>query len=410
MTVQIPAEQIDQQVQSKLQQLARSVRLDGFRPGRVPLSVVKKRYESQVRSETAGELIASSYEQALQQENLRPAGEPNIEQMHNQPGQQLEYVATFEVYPDVEPPELADITIQRPVAEVSSADVDRMLEKLRNQRVTWTRVERPAAEGDRLEIDFQGTIDGQSFSGNSAKNVPLELGSGTMIPGFEEQLSGSSPGDRRTIDVTFPADYGSKEVAGKTAQFDVTVNAVAEAVLPELNDDFARAFGVGDGGLEKLREEVRQNMQRELDAAIKSRVKQQVFDALLEKSSIDIPASLIEREVDALVKKGSGAADAEADRSRYQEEARRRVSLGLLIAELIKRNQLQVDSERVRETIETLAQSYEKPEEVVQWYYSNQDMLAGIHTLVMEDTVVEWIASQAKTEDKSSTFEELMQS
>ncbi len=410
MTVQIPAEQIDQQVQSKLQQLARSVRLDGFRPGRVPLSVVKKRYESQVRSETAGELIASSYEQALQQENLRPAGEPNIEQMHNQPGQQLEYVATFEVYPDVEPPELADITIQRPVAEVSSADVDRMLEKLRNQRVTWTRVERPAAEGDRLEIDFQGTIDGQSFSGNSAKNVPLELGSGTMIPGFEEQLSGSSPGDRRTIDVTFPADYGSKEVAGKTAQFDVTVNAVAEAVLPELNDDFARAFGVGDGGLEKLREEVRQNMQRELDAAIKSRVKQQVFDALLEKSSIDIPASLIEREVDALVKKGSGAADAEADRSRYQEEARRRVSLGLLIAELIKRNQLQVDSERVRETIETLAQSYEKPEEVVQWYYSNQDMLAGIHTLVMEDTVVEWIASQAKTEDKSFTFEELMQS
>lgn len=410
MTVQIPAEQIDQQVQSKLQQLARSVRLDGFRPGRVPLSVVKKRYESQVRSETAGELIASSYEQALQQENLRPAGEPNIEQMHNQPGQQLEYVATFEVYPDVEPPELADITIQRPVAEVSSADVDRMLEKLRNQRVTWTRVERPAAEGDRLEIDFQGTIDGQSFSGNSAKNVPLELGSGTMIPGFEEQLSGSSPGDRRTIDVTFPADYGSKEVAGKTAQFDVTVNAVAEAVLPELNDDFARAFGVGDGGLEKLREEVRQNMQRELDAAIKSRVKQQVFDALLEKSSIDIPASLIEREVDALVKKGSGAAAAEADRSRYQEEARRRVSLGLLIAELIKRNQLQVDSERVRETIETLAQSYEKPEEVVQWYYSNQDMLAGIHTLVMEDTVVEWIASQAKTEDKSFTFEELMQS
>jgi trigger factor len=409
MTVQIPAEQIDQQVQSRLQQLARSVRLDGFRPGKVPLSVVKKRYESQVRSEAAGELIASSYEQALQQENLRPAGEPNIEQTRNQPGQELEYVATFEVYPDVEPPQLSDLTIQRPVAEVSDADVNNMLEKLRKQRVTWTKVERPAAEGDRLEIDFRGTIDGQPFSGNSAKNVPLELGSGAMIPGFEEQLTGTSAGDRKTIDVTFPDDYGSREVAGKTAQFEVSVNAVAEAVLPQLNDDFARAFGVGDGGLDKLREEVQRNMRRELDAAIKSRVKQQVFDVLLKKSSIDVPASLIDREVDALVKKGNGGADADADRSHYEEEARRRVSLGLLIAELIKRNQLQVDPQRVRETIETLAQSYEKPEEVVQWYYSNQDMLAGVQTLVMEDTVVEWIANQAKTEDKTLTFEELMQ-
>ncbi len=409
MTVQIPAEQIDQQVQSKLQQLARSVRLDGFRPGKVPLSVVKKRYESQVRSETAGELIASSYEQALQQENLRPAGEPDIEQTRNQPGQALEYVVTFEVYPDVEPPELADMTIQRPVAEVTSADVDNMLEKLRKQRVTWTRVERPAAEGDRLEIDFQGTIDGQSFSGSSASNVPLELGSGTMIPGFEEQLTGSSAGERKTIEVTFPADYAAKEVAGKTAQFDVSVNAVAEAVLPELNDEFAKTFGVGDGGLDKLREEVQRNMGRELDAAVKSRVKQQVFESLLAETNIDVPAALIDQEVEALIKKEGDAADAGADRSRYEQEARRRICLGLLIAEIIKRNQLQVDPERVRETIETLAQSYEKPEEVVQWYYSNQDMLAGIQTLVMEDTVVEWIADQAKTEDKAYTFEELMQ-
>ena len=293
MTVQIPAEQIDQKVESKLQQLARSVRLDGFRPGKVPLSVVKKRYESQVRSETAGELIASSYEQALQQQNLRPAGEPDIEQTRNQPGQALEYVVTFEVYPDVEPPEIADISIERPVVEVTGADVDNMLEKLRKQRVTWTKVERPSADGDRLEIDFKGTIDGQSFSGNSASNVPLELGSGSMIPGFEEQLTGSSAGERKTIEVTFPTDYASKEVAGKTAQFDVSVNAVAEAVLPELDDDFAKTFGVGDGGLDKLREEVRRNMTREMDAAVKSRVKQQVFEALLAKADIDVPAALI---------------------------------------------------------------------------------------------------------------------
>ena len=396
-------------MQSKLQQLARSVRLDGFRPGKVPLSVVKKRYESQVRSETAGELIASSYEQALQQENLRPVSEPKIEQTRNQPGQELEYVATFEVYPEVELPQLSDITIERPVTEVGSADVDKMLEKLRKQRVTWTKVERPAAAGDRLEIDFTGTIDGQPFNGNSAKNVPLELGSGSMIPGFEEQLTGASAGERKTIEVTFPADYGSREVAGKTAQFDVTVNAVAEAVLPELNDEFAKAFGVGDGGLDKLREEVQRNMQRELDGAIKVRVKQQVFDALLEKAALDIPESLIDHEVDALIKKDGGVADAGAERGRYEAEARRRITLGLLIAEFVKRHQLQVDPQRVRQTIESLAESYEKPEEVVQWYYSNQEMLAGIQTLVMEDTVVDWIVGQTKTEDKPVTFEELMQ-
>lgn len=410
MTVKIPADQIDQQVESKLKQLARSVRLDGFRPGKVPMGVVKKRYETQVRQETAGELIASSYEEALQQENLKPAGEPNIEQTRNQAGQELEYVATFEVYPEVEPPQLSDITLKRMVAEVADTDVDSMIEKLRKQRVTWTRAERESVDGDRLEIDFEGTVDGQPFTGNAGQNVPLELGSGAMIPGFEEQLVGASAGDRKTIEVTFPSDYASPEVAGKTAKFDVTVNAVAEAELPEVNDEFARAFGIADGGMDKLRDEIRNNMERELAAGIKSKVKQQVFDALLEKASIDIPAALLDSEVDALMKREEGGANAGGDRSRLEEEARRRVSLGLLIAEIIQRDQLQVDPERVRETIENLAQSYEKPDEVVQWYYSNQEMLAGIQTLVMEDTVVEWISGQAKVEETSITFDELMQS
>jgi trigger factor len=409
MTVQIPADQIDQQVQGKLQQLVRTVRLDGFRPGKVPLSVVKKRYEDQVRKETAGELIASSYEEALQQENLKPAGEPSIEQTRNQPGLELEFVATFEVYPDIEPPEMGDITIERMSAEVKDGDVDNMIEKLRKQRVTWTSVERAAGQGDRLEIDFKGTVDGQPFSGNEAHNVPLELGSGTMIPGFEEQLVGVSAGDTRTIEVTFPDSYASKEVAGKAAKFDVTVNSVAAAELPEVNDDFARAFGVADGGIDRLRSEIRSNMERELEAAIKSRVKQQVFDALLERVNVDVPSSLIDSEIDALIKKDEEGADAGSDRSRFEDEARRRVSLGLLIAEVIQRNQLQVDPERVRETIENLAQSYEKPEEVVQWYYSNQEMLAGIQTLIMEDTVVEWIAGQAKVNENPTNFEEIIQ-
>jgi trigger factor len=409
MKVQIPADKFDREVESKLKQLARSVRLDGFRPGKVPMSVVKQRYETQVREETAGELIASSYEEALQQENLKPAGHPNIERSGDEPGQELEYVATFEVYPDIELPDLSDVTLDRVVAEVVDSDVDNMIEKLRKQRVTWTNAGREAAEGDRLEIDFEGTVDGQPFPGNTGKNVPLELGSGSMIPGFEEQLLGAKAGDNKTVEVTFPADYASSDVAGKAAKFDVTVNAVAEAVLPDVNDEFARAFGVGDGGISKLRAEVRANMERELAATIKSKLKQQIFEVLLQKAIMETPTSLIESEIDALSKKESGA-DEGVDRSQFEEEARRRVSLGLLIAEIMQRNQLQVDPQRVRETIEALAQSYEKPEEVVQWYYSNQEMLSGIQTLVMEDTVTEWISGQAKVAEISKTFDEVMQS
>ncbi len=411
MTVQIPAEQMDQQVNSKLQQLSRSVRLDGFRPGKVPLGVVKKRYESQVRDETAAELIASTYEQALQQENLKPAGEPSIEQTRNRSGEELEYVAIFDVFPEIVIPDLGDLKIERPVAEVSDTEIDAMLEKLRSQRVTWTGVDRAAANGDRIEIDFEGSVDGQPFNGNAAQNVPLELGSGSMIPGFEEQLIGVSAGDSKTIEVTFPEDYGSAEVAGKTAKFDVTVHSVSEPAMPELDDEFARAFGVGDGGLDALREEVRKNMRRELDAAIKKRIKSQVFDALLEKADLDVPASLLDSEIEALIKKDGATADAGSDdRSRYEEEARRRVSLGLLISEIIQRNQLAVNPDRVRETIEEMAQSYENPEEVVQWYYSNQEMLSGVQTLIMEETVAEWVTEQAQVEDKTTTFEELMQS
>ncbi len=408
MTIQLPAEQIDNQVENKLQQLSRSVRIDGFRPGKVPLSVVKKRYGEQVRQEAAGELMASSYEQALQQENIRPVGQPTIEQTRNEPGQELEFVATFEVYPEVEPPQLSDITIERPVAEISESDVDNMFSKLRKQRATWSPVERAAVSGDRLEIDFEGTIDGQPFQGNAAKNVPLELGSGAMIPGFEEQLTGLAAGEQKTIDVTFPEDYQAQEMAGKQAQFAVSVNSVAEPVLPELDDEFARTFGVGEGGLEQLREEVGKNMRRELDAMIKSRLKQQVFDALLQKADIEVPSSLIDAEVDALVKKAETGADSAVARDDLEAQARRRVSLGLLISEIIKRNQLQIDSERVRQVIQDLAQSYEKPEEVVNWYYSNQEMLSGIQTMVMEETVVDWIASQAQVQDKPYTFDELM--
>lgn len=410
MTVQIPADQVDQQVESKLKQLARTVRLDGFRPGKVPLGVVKNKYESKVRQETAGELIGSSYEKALKQENLSPAGQPSIVPTKNEPGQELEFVAEFEVFPEIDPPDLGGIEIEKVICEVTAGDVDNMIEKLRQQRATWTTVERAAAIGDRVEIDFEGTVDGKAFNGNKASKVPLELGSDTMIPGFEAQLVGANPAEARTIEVTFPDDYASDEVAGKAARFEVTVHTVSEADLPDVDDDFARIFGVGDGGVERLKAEISANMERELVMAVKSRMKKQVFDALLGKMQIDVPESLVKSEAEAIIKARAEGADTSVDQANVEDEARRRVSLGLMIGEIFKRNQLTVDPDRVRKLVETLAQSYEKPEEVVQWYYSNPEMLNSVQTAVMEETVVEWVIDQAKVSEKVLGFDEVMNS
>jgi trigger factor len=410
MKVQIPADQIDQQVNNKLQELTRTVRIDGFRPGKVPLSVVNKRYGTQVREETTSELIASSYQEALQQEAITPASEPNIEQTSNTPGEAFEYVATFEIYPAIEVPDLTDMALEKQICEVTDANLTRMMEKLRKQRATWNVVERKSASGDQVLIDFDGTVDGQTFSGNKASNVPLELGSNSMIPGFEEQLLEVSAGEQKKIEVTFPDDYTSAEVAGKTAQFDIKIHSVSESVLPELDDNLATAFGMS-GGIDAFKGEVQNNMQRELDATIKSNLKQQVFDGLLSRVDIDLPASLVDGEIDALIKSQDEAAEKLSnDRSQYEDEARRRVSLGLLISEIVKQNQLQPDPEKIRQTIEGIAASYEKPEEVVQWYYSNQEMLQGVQTFVMEDTVVDWVIGQSKTEEKSVDFDDIMQS
>jgi len=406
MKVQLPPEQVDQQVQSKLEQLSRNVRLDGFRPGKVPMSVVVKRYGAQVRDEATQQLIASSCEQALQQNNLRPVSEPAIQKLVDNPGEILEYIATFEIYPEVKLPQIDDFEIERPTASVTDEDLDRMMEKLRRQRMVWDTVDRPAGLGDRVTIDFHGTIDGNDFAGNKANAVPVELGAGAMIPGFEDQLTGAAPGESRTLTVKFPDDYGAKAVAGKTAQFDVKVHTVSEARLPEVDDAFATTFGVAD--LDALRREVRANMQRELNAAIRARVKNRVFDNLLEKVELELPDSLIQNEIKELVKDAGVAAEKRTDDARLRDEAHRRVALGLLVGEIVRQNQLMLDPKKVRETIESIAASYEKPEEVVKWYYGNQDMLAGVQTFVMEDTVVDWILTKSKVAERPASFDELM--
>ncbi len=410
MTVQIPAEQVDSVVKTRLQSMTRTVRLDGFRPGKVPFKVVERKFGPQVRLEALGELISSTYQEAIQQQNLRPAGDPRIEPPQSEGGETLQYVATFEVYPEFEPAAVSAIKVTRPKAEVTDADVDGMLEKLRKQRVSWEPKDAAAAVGDRVIIDFVGTIDGESFSGNKASNLPLELGSKTMIDTFEDQLVGAKAGEERSIEVNFPADYSFADVAGKPARFEVKISQVQAARLPELDDSFADSFGISGGGLQGLRAEVRRNMERELNQTIKNKVKRQVFDALMEQNAIDVPKALVSSEVDALARQAEQQGMQSGGREAFENEASRRVALGLIIGEIIRRNQLQVDPERVRAEVENLSASYEKPEEVVQYYYSNRDALAGVQSYVMEDIVMDWVLEQAQVTEESTTFDNVMQS
>jgi trigger factor len=408
MTVQVPAERLDEEVNARLKSMVGTVRLDGFRPGKVPLKVIEQKFGKQVQLEVMEQLVNSTLQEALTREGIRPVAAPNIEPKVREAGEPLEYTAVFEVYPEIQGDIQYGFSITRPVVEIGQDDIDGMLDNLRRQRATWNTVARAAGKGDQVTISFEGTVDGAAFQGNKADDVPLVLGSGSMIPGFEEQLEGVSAGDEKTIDVTFPADYPSSEVAGKTAQFAVRVGSVAEAVLPELNDEFAAAFGVADGGMDALTKEVTGNMQRELKGLISSRLKSQVFDGLLENNPVEVPQSLVESEVAEMQNmqqyQGKSPADLTADASR-------RVKLGVIVSEVARQNQVQLDADKVREMVELIAASYEKPEEVVQWYYGNQDKLAAVQSSVIEEQVVEWIVEHSgiSVTDEKMTFTEIVE-
>lgn len=410
MTVQVPAERIDQEVESRLKSLSRSARVAGFRPGKVPFKVIQQRYGRQVHLEVAGDVMGSTLQEALSQQNLRPAGEPKLEPRTVEQGKALEYVAVFDVYPDFEPATLAGVKIEKPVAEISAQDIDNMLEKLRQQRATWQTVERAARQGDQVTVDFTGTIDGAEFAGGSGTGMQVEIGGKRLIAGFEEQLIGTAAGDEVTMDLRFPDDYHSAEVAGKPVQFKVKVIRVAEQALPEVDDAFAKALGVDSAAA--LREEVAKNMGRELEQMMQSVIKDRAFEQLLARnSSLEVPASLIEEEIDRLASETQqqigASTQGKLPRNLFEARARRRVTLGLIIGEIIKRNGIQVDPERVRRTVETLAASYENPAEVVKWYYENREALASAQSLVLEEQVVEWLLGQAQVEAKACTFDEL---
>lgn len=413
MTVQVPAERIDGEVESRLQSLARTARIDGFRPGKVPVSVVKQKFGRQVREEVTSELMNSTLQEALSQENLRPAAEPALESRGSEDGEALEFVATFEIFPEFDPVVPTDVAVEKPVVEIGEQDIDQMLQKLQKQRLSWGKVDRAAAEKDRVTLDFEGTVDGEVFEGGQGKGVDVEIGSGKLIDGFEQGLIGAAAGDERVLDLKFPDDYRNEAIAGKPVQFKVAVLGVEEPVMPELDDEFAKAFGVGQGGIDALREEVKKNMQRELDQAVTATVKDRAFDILLEKNPLDVPASLIDQEIDRLqqetTEQAGGGQAMSLPRDLFQDQATRRIKLGLIIGEIVSRNGIQVDPDRVRTVVESFAASYENPDEVVRWYYENQEALSTAQTVALEEQVLEWILDQIQVENISMNFEELMQ-
>jgi trigger factor len=414
LRVDIPAERIDEAVQERLQRLTKTVRLDGFRPGKVPYRVVRDRFGGQVRQEVLGELIQSTFQEAVSEQELQPAGTPQIDTPDLDPqAGGMSYTATFEVYPEVELAPIDDLEVERPVAEVTEADIDRMIETLQAQRREFEDVERAAAQGDQVVIDFVGRIDGEAFDNGSGQDTPVELGAGQMIEGFEEQLEGIQSGESREVEVTFPEAYQAESLAGRTALFEVTAKAVREPRTPPLDEEFARGFGIESGSVEELRDGLRRNMDRELSQALRSRVKQQVMDALVQRNPIEVPEALVREEIGRLREQmqqrlgGQVSAEQLGDEL-FDEEARRRVRLGLILSELIRRNGIQADEERVREQVRELASAYEEPQQVEQYYYQNPEMLQGVQAMVVEDQVVDWVLDNARVTERESSFDEIM--
>ncbi|WP_299583309.1 trigger factor [uncultured Microbulbifer sp.] len=417
LTVNLPAEIVDKEVDKRLQQAAKTVRVNGFRKGKVPMKVVRQRFGAGVRQEVLGEVMSRSFYDAVQQEQVKPAGQPSIEAKQTATGENLEYVATFEVYPEVELADLAGLSVERPVANVTDADVENMIDVLRKQQSSWKDTKRKAQKGDRVTINFVGRKGGEEFEGGKAEDHQLTLGSGQMIPGFEEGILGMKPGEEKDLDLTFPEDYQAEELRGAAVTFSVKVTSSEKPELPELNEEFFAAYGVQEGGEEKFREEVRNNMGRELKNAALNKVKTQVMDQLFEKHPVDLPSALVAGEVRTLrgqmIQQFGGQIKAEdAERmlpdTMFEEQAKRRVVLGLVVGEIVKKNELSVDADLVKAKVEELASTYQQPEEVVEYYYNNRELLSGVESVVLEDQVVDFVLKSAKVEEVESTYDDVI--
>ena len=414
--VQVPEDRVQGEVSKRLTNIAQSARLPGFRPGKAPMKVIARRYGKQVREEVVGEIVQSSFQDAIAQESLRPAGTPTIDPLEWETGGGVAYTAVFDVYPEVSLPPIDSLKIARPEAVVADADLERMLERLRTQRRNWEPVQRAAAPGDRVVIDFEGVCDGESRDDLKSEGFAVELGKQQLFKEFEDGLLGSETGQELSLDLHFPSDFRAGELAGKPVSFQVKVNTVEEPVVPEIDDEFAAGFGVKEGGIEQLKSEVRANMQRELEEGIRSATKQRVMEALLAGRDLELPESLVKREVDRstaqrhleLSHSGVDVSEIELDPKDFEEASKRRVSLGLLVGELIKENGIKADPDEIRARIDGIASTYEDPGEVVRWYYSDPSRLSDVESSVLEDTVVAWILERAEVVTESTSFDEIL--
>jgi trigger factor len=416
LVMAVPVADIDRQVGERLKRLARTIRMAGFRPGKVPLKLVEQTYGPQVRSEVIGDAVQKSFTDAVRDQNLRVAGYPRIERNDGAPDGELQFSATFEVYPEIAPGELAGVAIERPTLTVGDAEVDKTIEVLRKQRIRYDAADRPAANGDRVTIDFLGTVDGAEFPGGKGEDQAFVLGEGRMLPDFEAGIVGLRAGESKTVPVGFPADYQAKELAGKNASFAITLKKVEAPKLPEVDADFARSLGVADGDAAKMRAEVKANVEREVKKRLGGELKGRVMQALLETTRPELPKSLVDMEIERLV--AGARADLQArglkmenvpiDPQLFEEQAKRRVALGLIVAEVVKRFDLAAKPEQVRKLVEEHADSYESPSEVVKWFYTQPDRLAEFEGLAVEENVIDWVLRQARVVDKPVVFDELM--
>ncbi|MBU0593907.1 MAG: trigger factor [Gammaproteobacteria bacterium] len=404
-------------VANRLKQVARTVKMQGFRPGKVPMKMVEQQHGGQVRQEVLGESVQKSFSDAVQLSQLRVAGYPRIEPKADQgEGESMMFTATFEVYPEVTLGDISASKIERPVVTVGDDEVNKTIDILRKQRVGYESVDRAAATGDRVNVDYRGMLDGVEFAGGQAKGFNLVLGEGRTLPDFEGQFVGMKAGENKKFDLTFPDDYHSKDLAGKAVTFEVTLNGVEEPKLPEIDADFAKSLGVEDGNLEKMRDEIRASLEREVKKRVQEKVKTQVMESLLESTKVDLPTSLVEMEIERLMEQmrqsmvshGVQMLDGMQSPELHRDQAKRRVALGLILAEAVKSNQLDSKPEQIRAQVEEVAQSYEDPDSVVKYFYSNPQQMAEIESLVLEGNVVEWVLTRAQVVDAPTVFDELM--
>ncbi|MDJ0087592.1 trigger factor [Pantoea allii] len=414
ITITVASDSIESAVKKELVDVAKKVRIDGFRKGKVPMNIVAQRYGASVRQDVLGDLMTRNFVDAIIKEKINPAGAPNYVPGEYTEGQDFTYAVEFEVYPEVELKGLENIEVEKPQVQVTDADVDTMLETLRKQQANWIETDAAAGAEDRATVDFTGSVDGEEFEGGKASDFVLAMGQGRMIPGFEEGVVGHKAGETFTIDVKFPDDYHAENLKGKDAKFEIVLKKVETRELPELTEDFIKRFGVEDGSVDGLRAEVRKNMERELKGAIRNRVKTQAIDGLVDANPIDVPSALINSEVDVLRRQaaqrfgGDEKQALELPRELFEEQAKRRVVVGLLLGEVIRTHELKADEDRVKVLIEEMASAYEDPQEVIEFYSKNNELMNNMRNVALEEQAVEAVLAKAKVSEKETNFQELM--